>query len=143
MANESEPFALSGANSRRNLAVLRRALAGLDAATKGSVDFELYRTATIKNFEIALELSGKLLRKRLLDFVENPQSIKNLIYKDVLRKAAEHGLLANQEKWFLYRDLRNNTAHDYGEAFATEALPVIRDFIADAEKLLAQLDPHA
>ena len=39
------------------------------------------------------------------------------------------------ERWFEYRDNRNNTAHDYGVEFAQKTLTLIESFLADVEKL--------
>ena len=39
------------------------------------------------------------------------------------------------ERWFGYRDNRNHTAHDYGEAFAEATLGLLPSFIADARDL--------
>lgn len=39
------------------------------------------------------------------------------------------------ERWFTYRDNRNNTAHDYGEGFAKQTLVLLPSFIADAQML--------
>jgi hypothetical protein len=71
-----------------------------------------------------------------------------LTFKDVLRHAAKHGLLdsAAVERWFAYRDNRNNTAHDYGQGFAEETLLLLPDFIKDVrrvEKTLREKFGHA
>ena len=57
--------------------------------------------------------------------------------KEILRLAATHGLMTVEEveRWFAYRDNRNNTAHDYGEGFAKETLVLLPGFIADAKLL--------
>jgi hypothetical protein len=39
------------------------------------------------------------------------------------------------ERWFAYRDNRNNTAHDYGKGFADETLSLLPGFLADARRL--------
>ena len=39
------------------------------------------------------------------------------------------------ERWFAYRDNRNDTAHDYGEKFAETTLKLLPDFITDAREL--------
>lgn len=43
------------------------------------------------------------------------------------------------ERWFAYRDNRNNTAHDYGENFAKETLCLIPSFIDDVSQVEAIL----
>ena len=53
-----------------------------------------------------------------------------------------HGLLTldEVERWFRYRDNRNNTAHDYGEQFATETLVLIPAFVQDITTLADTLE---
>lgn len=109
----------------------------LNAATPDSIDYEVFRNATVKGFELTLEISGKLLRKALKTYIGNPRAVDELAYKDLFRHAAKHGLLepAVVERWFLYRDNRNDTAHDYGIAFANTTLNLLPQFIKDAQAL--------
>ena len=47
-------------------------------------------------------------------------------------------VLLNEEevaRWFTYRNNRNNTAHDYGRAFAEETLLLIDNFLKDVQHL--------
>ena len=62
--------------------------------------------------------------------------------KDILRLAAVHDLLTlpEVERWFSYRDNRNNTAHDYGEQFANETLTLIPVFLQDIATLADVLE---
>lgn len=114
----------------------------------GSIDYEIFRNATVKGYELTLETAGKLLRKAVKSYVGNPRAVDELVYKDVLRHAAKYGLLDNAavERWFAYRDNRNSTAHDYGAGFAEETLKLLPDFIKDArhvEKTLRERFSHA
>jgi nucleotidyltransferase substrate binding protein (TIGR01987 family) len=105
------------------------------------VDYEVFRNAVIKSFELTLETAGKLLRKVLKQYVGSPKTIDSLVFKDVLRHAALHGLLsaAELERWLMYRDSRNDTAHNYGEQFAESTLALITDFLHDALALYETL----
>jgi len=118
----------------RCIQTLESSLAMLQRAEAGSIEYEVFRNAVVKGFELTLETSGKLLRKALKAYGGNPKAVDDLFYKDVLRHAAKHGLLTIEqvERWFVYRDNRNNTAHDYGEAFASETLVLMSDFVIDA-----------
>lgn len=120
---------------------LERSLQGLARAEAGTVDFEVFRNAVIKSFELTLETAGKLLRKVLVTYVGSPKTVQALVFKDVLRHAAQHGLLtaAELERWLAYRDSRTSTAHDYGEHFATTTLALITEFQRDALALCATL----
>lgn len=109
----------------------------LQNAQPEDIEYEVFRNAVIKSFELTLEVSGKLLRKALKAYVGNPRQIDALNYKEVLRYAAKHGLLNIEavERWFVYRDNCNDTAHDYGVAFAQETLKLIPSFLKDAYAL--------
>ncbi|MGB7568414.1 MAG: hypothetical protein WBM07_11165 [Chitinivibrionales bacterium] len=66
----------------------------LDKAAPESVDYEVYRNAVVKGYELALETSGKLLRKSLKEFTGSSRVVDELSYKDLLRQALKHGLIA-------------------------------------------------
>ena len=60
-----------------------------------------------------------------------------MTFKNVFRHAARHDLISLEacERWFAYRDNRNDTAHNYGEDFAETTLRLLPDFITDAREL--------
>lgn len=109
----------------------------LKSSKPDSIDYEVFRNATVKGFELTLETSGKLLRKVLKAYIGNPRTVDELTYKDLFRHAAKHSLLepAAVERWFAYRDNRNDTAHDYGVAFVKTTLKLLPDFLQDAKAL--------
>ena len=132
----------------RCIETLEKSLSQLEKTQSGSIEYEIFRNATVKGYELTLETTGKLLRKAIKSYVSNPRSIDELAYKEVLRQAAKYGLMddASVERWFAYRDNRNSTAHDYGEGFAEETLVLLPDFIKDArrvEKTLHEKFGHA
>jgi hypothetical protein len=94
----------------------------------------MYRSACIKEFEIILEQSGKLLRKLLKPYFHSSKEVDKLYFKDLFRHAVLHSLITDEtcERWLEYRDNRNNTAHDYGVNFAEDTLVLLPAFIADA-----------
>ena len=105
---------------------------------ENSLDYDLYRSATIKEFEIILEQSGKLLKKCLKPYFHSSKAVDKLIFKDVFRYAGHHGLLSVEEveRWMIYRDNRNSTAHDYGIDLAEKTLPLMPQFIIDANAVV-------
>ena len=104
--------------------------------------YDVYRAACVKEFELVLEQSGKLLRKRMAAFFASNRQADRLAFKDLYRHAAKHGLidLETVERWLQYRDNRNDTAHDYGENFAEATLKLLPAFIADAKALVDMLE---
>lgn len=126
----------------RCIQTLEASFALLQQSTPGSVEYDVYRNATVKGFELVLEIGGKLLAKQLKEIFTSPSDVDRLYFKDILRHAAKHQILTTDEvmRWFSYRDNRNLTAHDYGEKIAESALLQIVAFIQDAKMLATRLD---
>jgi hypothetical protein len=122
---------------QRCIRTLESSIEALSKSEPGSIEYEVFRNATVKGFELTLEISGKLLRKALKPFFASPKDVDELIFKDLFRYGARHGILGMDEaqRWFQYRDNRNAAAHDYGEAFAEKTLSLLPGFIADAGRL--------
>ena len=127
---------------RRCLDTLERALDELTRSDPSDIAYDIYRAACVKEFEIVLEQSGKLLKKRLAAFFASNRQADRLAFKDLFRHAAKHGLIDPDacERWFQYRDNRNDTAHDYGEGFAETTLKLLPDFIVDAKALAGVIE---
>ena len=127
---------------RRCLDTLGRALDELKRSDPDDIAYDIYRAACVKEFEIVLEQSGKLLRKRLGAYFSTNRQADRLAFKDLFRHAAKHGLIDSDtcERWLKYRDNRNKTAHDYGEGFAETTLKLLPDFIADAKALAGVIE---
>ena len=104
---------------------------------EGSIDYEMYRNSLVKSFELTLEQSGKLLKKKIAPFFANNKAVDALNFKDIFRNALKHSLITSEEleRWFEYRNNRNNTAHDYGKSFAEETLCLIESFLIDVKNL--------
>lgn len=123
---------------RRCIGALERALRGIEEhRNSDGVLYDVFRAASVKEFELVLEQSGKLLRKRLAAFFASNRQADRLAFKDLFRHAAKHGLVdcATVERWLAYRDNRNDTAHDYGEEFAKATLNLLPAFVEDAKAL--------
>ena len=118
----------------RCIATLDKALSLLKQSTPEVIDYDMYRSACVKEFEIILEQSDKLLRKVLKPFFHSSQAVDQLIFKDVFRHAVLRNIITAEacERWLQYRDNRNSTAHDYGANFAEETVILLPQFIADA-----------
>ena len=131
-------------------AFLRRCTRTLDLALDeigkhreaDDVLYDIYRAACVKEFELVLEQSGKLLRKRLAAFFASNRQADRLAFKDLFRHAARHGLIDPEtvERWLLYRDNRSDTAHNYGEDFAEATLGLLPRFVVDAKALADMIE---
>lgn len=127
---------------QRCIATLQSALQLYRQAAPGDIEQEVFRNAIVKGYELAQETAFKLIRKALKEFGHGGRKLNETPVKELLRLAAVHGLMTVEavERWFRYRDNRNNTAHDYGEAFAKETLVLIPQFLTDITALAEVLE---
>ena len=121
----------------RCILALDKAYAMLSKYTTEDIEYDIYRSAIIKEFEIILEQSGKLLKKAIKPYFSSSKAVDKLYFKDIFREAGLHGLLEIKEveRWCEYRDSRNYTSHEYGEYLANNILDLIPQFVKDAQKL--------
>ena len=103
----------------------------------GDIACDIFRAACVKEFELVLEQSGGLLKKRLRPYFASNRQADRLTFKNRFRHAAKHGLISVEscERWLEYRDNRNDTAHQYGEGFAETTLKLFPRFIDDAKEM--------
>lgn len=123
---------------RRCIGTLESALGAIgEQEETDDFAYDIYRAACVEEFELVLEQSGKLLRKRISAYFASNRQADRLAFKDLFRHAAKHGLIDTDvaERWLAYRDNRNHTAHDYGEDFAEATLRLLPTFIVDATAL--------
>ncbi len=130
-----------------DLTPLRNALAMLDEALsfwRGEPDGTRLkphlRSAVIQSFEFSYELSLRLLRRVLMERSGSPPQVVDLSFADLLRGAADAGLLAEPARWRDWRELRNATSHAYHEAKAQAVAERAAGFAADARLLLAAME---
>ena len=128
---------------RRCIASLERAVEGIEGQEdREDIMYDIYRAASVKEFELVLEQSGKLLRKRLAAWFASNRQADRLHFKDLFRHAARHALMESDavERWLRYRDNRTHAANDYGEDFAEATLKLLPDFIGDAKALAEMIE---
>jgi nucleotidyltransferase substrate binding protein (TIGR01987 family) len=94
----------------------------------------------IQTFEFVYEISVKMIKRRIELDAAVPGEIDGLSFRDLLRVAAERGLVADATAWFTYRQMRNITAHTYDHAKAEQVRRGLSGFLGDAETLLARLE---
>ena len=127
---------------RRCMKTLDSSLVFYQKAENDSIEQEVFRNAIIKGYELTQETAFKLLKKALKAYGHGGKKLESTPVKDILRLAAVHDLLTlpEVERWFSYRENRNNTAHDYGEQFANETLTLIPAFLEDIATLADVLE---
>ncbi|MBC7424925.1 MAG: nucleotidyltransferase substrate binding protein [Bacteroidia bacterium] len=121
----------------RCIATLDKASILLSKENTENIDYDIYKFAAVKEYEIILEQSGKLLKKALTPYFSSSLSVDKLTFKDLFRNALQKNIITDVEceRWLNYRENRNNTAHEYGINFAEETIELLPSFILDATQL--------
>lgn len=94
----------------------------------------------IQNFEFVYELSVKMIRRQLEIEAASPAEIDTSSFRQVMRAAAERGLVDDVDAWFGYREMRNLTSHAYDHARAMEVWRGIPAFLEEARRLVVRLE---
>ena len=129
-----------------DLAPLKKALATLleaidfwHAQPVGSALKPHLRSAVVQSFEFSYELAVRTLRRVLIERAEAADLVADLSFNDLLRKAADAGLIADPARWREWREMRNATSHAYDEAKAQALASRAAGFAEDAAALLKAL----
>lgn len=125
-----------------NLTPLRSALLSLRDAFEehsGQPDNKLMRDGVIQRFEFSYELAWKTLKRHLEEDLGR-ENVDAQSRRELFRQGAEAGLLADTEAWFGYHRARNETSHAYDERKAAQVYAAAKEFLPQAEALLARLE---
>ena len=100
---------------------------------------ETVRAGVIHSFEVAYELSWKMIKRWLKENI-GAASVDGVPQKELFRLAAENRLIADSERWMDYHKARNSTSHDYNEDSALNVFMEATEFVHDAKQLLKVLE---
>lgn len=127
--------------SRLSVEALERSLARLEEGFADAArypDLLIVRDGVIQRFEIAMDLSWKLMLRALKEIYQVDEGML-LSKKDIFRQAAKYRLLADTEAWLGHYEARNKTSHIYDNEEASRAFERARIFLADAKITLERL----
>ncbi|MDX1920167.1 MAG: nucleotidyltransferase substrate binding protein [Candidatus Caenarcaniphilales bacterium] len=127
-----------------NFTSLEKAIAQLEKSLRFSKSklaedpevFIEFRKASIQSFEFTYELAIKMLKRQLEQNASSSEEIDRLSFKDLIRTAAEKGLIDEPTKWFEYREMRNLTSHSYDEERAEDVYKRLYNFLNSTKFLL-------
>jgi len=131
-----------------DLSSLRDALAALNASLR-YLDSDLaadpglkdqFRAAAIQAFEFTYELSFKFMKRQLEQMSPVPSTVDEMTFMQVVRAAAEAGLVADVARFHEYREARNITSHAYDRQKAQRIAAELPRFAVDVGHLLSQLE---
>ena len=113
---------------------------GLEIESKSSYksyEKEIVSNALIHHFEIAYELSWKMM-KRYIEMEDG--DVKILTKRDLFRIAGEKGLIQDFHKWVSFHSARNKTSHTYDEDTAKEVYATAKEFKTYIKDLISILE---
>jgi Nucleotidyltransferase substrate binding protein like len=132
-----------------DLSSLVKALAQLHEAVHlwheeppGSVLKRHLCSAIIHLSELTYALSVRLLRSALIARSESVDPVIDLSFNDLLRKAADAGLVSTPDIWRQWNELRHLISHTHDESTATQVAAGVEHFATAAVELLAVLEKN-
>ncbi len=127
---------------RDAFAALERSMTFLTSANakKDPLLHEQFRNSAIQCFEFTHELAFKMMKRQLEQMSPDPAAIDKMAYMDIVRSAAEAGLVTDVARFKDYRDKRNITSHTYNQAKAEKIEAILPNFRDDMRSLLAELE---
>lgn len=129
------------------LTSIERAVASLERSINAAATYEAtlppelketIRSGIIQNFEVAYELSWKMM-KRWLETNISAESVDGVTRRELFRQAAENRLISDVAQWMKFHALRNETSHTYDNETAKEVSGSANEFLAAAQSFLTSL----
>ena len=111
-----------------------------DLAKNDSDLRDQFRAATVHAFELSYDAAVKMIRRQLSNTVANPDALRRLDFADVMREAADMGIIRDAPSFMRYRELQSWTSHTYSAHLADAAVTAVRGFLADLRFLLKELE---
>lgn len=129
--------ALDLSSMRRALQQLQQGLAEARNAPGG----DLRRDGVIQRFEYSYEMCVRMLKRYIEMTSASPGAVDAMGFPDLIRTAAEQGLLrAGWPAWRDYRSARGTTSDTYDSDKARAVFATIPGFLDEAKHLFEQLE---
>ena len=110
------------------------------ASSRGRALRDQFRAASILGFEFTYEVAYKMIKRQLEQIAASPALVDAMTYMQLIRSAAESGLIADVSRFKDYRDKRNITSHTYNPAKAEEVVGILDGFLFDVRFLFDELE---
>jgi nucleotidyltransferase substrate binding protein (TIGR01987 family) len=118
---------------------VRRLREGLARCEQEPLDEQL-SDGLIHRFELAYELTHRMLRRYLSENVAPLERIDQRSFADLIRIGKAEGVVRGDwTVWRHFRDLRARSSHGYNGLVATAILAALPEFLEEAEHLCSEL----
>lgn len=95
------------------------------------------RAGVVQNFEVAYELSWKMMKRWLEQNVE--PDVDGVSRRQLFRLCHENRLIDEVDVWMGFHRSRNETSHTYNQSTAEKVFAVAEPFLREAQKVLSRL----
>ena len=129
-----------------DLSSLVRAISSLEIALERSrleQNDDLIRDGVIQRFEYTYELAFKLLKRTLEKISVSSHEIDTYSFHQLIRDAAERGLIEDVQRWIIHRYHRNLTSHTYNQEKASIVFQGALLFLTDVKNLQLKLEAYS
>ena len=99
----------------------------------------IFRLAAVQAFEFTYAIATKMIIRQLGQIVVEPNELPKMNFIDLMRSAADAGIIREALPFNKYREKRNKTSHVYDSKVAEEIVAVFGDFLQDVRFLLGEL----
>ena len=100
---------------------------------------EQFRSASIQAFEFTYTVAINMIRRQLAQIVANPDELHHMSFDDLMRDAANAGIIRDARAYMRYRDIRNTTSHAYNAEIAENVVKILDEFRSEIDFLLERL----
>ena len=100
---------------------------------------EQFRSASIQAFEFTYAVAIDMIRRQLAQIVDNPAELPRVNFNDVMRDAADAGIIRDAQIYMKYRVRRNKSSHVYNGEIAENVEAILDEFIGEISFLLERL----
>jgi len=139
MANRLNISSLqSAAQAYSNALVYAQRVEELENEKRGFYAYELVRSAIIKHYELAYDLCWKTMERIIEMDVGSDADLS--ARRNLLRSAAERGLIANFDHWLEYHIARNQSSNVYDDEVAEKVYQVARRFGDDLQTFIRTVE---
>ena len=134
MRIDYSPLENAFAQLQRSYDYLHSDLARKDAGLR-----EQFRAASIQAFEYTYSLAVAMTRRQLAQTVAHPDELHRLDFADLMRAAADAGIVRDARVYVTYREVRNKTSRSYDAEQAESIVAILDEFRDDMNFLLKTL----
>ena len=102
---------------------------------------QVYKRSAIQAFVICYEMARNMLVRYLKE--SHDENFDQMSIRNIFRYGQKVGILSDAEKWFKYKNSRDETSHTYDLEIAEKVFSMTSDFLEEAKYAFKQMQQNA